>query len=106
MHGACVQSAIMQKLRMHDLVDGFVSAEQVGGRPLPHMIHKLMLDLNIGHVLKVAKAGDSVADVGEGKAAGVGFNIGVLSGADDGPTLRKAGADVVVKNITHVDLPR
>jgi len=99
-----IQNAIMEKLNMHEFIDGFVSAETVGGRPKPFMIHRLMYDLGIDHVKDVAKAGDANADIGEGIKAGVGFNIGVLSGADDGPTLRNMGADVVVENITKISL--
>jgi len=101
-----IQEAIMKKLNMFDFCDGYVSAQQVGGRPKPYMIQKLMYDLDIDNCLDVAKAGDSVADIGEGIKAGVGFNIGVLSGADDEKTLRDAGAMVIVNKVTDIGLGR
>ena len=52
--------------------------------------------------MQVAKAGDTVADIGEGRNAGCGLNIGVLSGADSAEQLK--GADIVVPDITHVPL--
>lgn len=50
------------------------------GRPYPYMIFKNMEALQIDSVSKVIKAGDTVADILEGKNAGV-FTIGILDGS-------------------------
>ena len=66
------------------------------------MVHALMKRNGITDARRVAKAGDTVRDVEEGLHAGVGLNIGVLSGADDEATLRAAGADVILGDITEL----
>lgn len=45
-------------------------------------------------------------DVEEGKNAGCGLVIGVLSGADNAADLLAAGADVIVPRITDIPIPR
>lgn len=50
------------------------------GRPYPYMIFKNMETLKIDSVSKVIKAGDTVADILEGKNAGV-FTVGILEGS-------------------------
>jgi len=97
-----IQEGIIDKLGMKDFIDGWVSAEEVGGRPKPYMIHKLMKRFQVEDVRRVAKAGDSVRDIQEGLNVGVGLNIAVLSGADSQSILTDAGADVCVENITKV----
>ena len=94
-----IQDAIVKKLDMQDFVDTWVSAQDCGGRPAAHMIHACMRNVDIDDVRDVAKAGDTVLDIQEGIQAGVGFNIGVLSGADGVETLRKQGADVVLESV-------
>jgi len=94
------------------------------GRPYPYMIFKNMEALQIDSVSKVIKAGDTVADILEGKNAGV-FTIGILDGSsviglseaefealseDEKNALRKhaeqkyldAGADAVVQDIRGI----
>ena len=94
------------------------------GRPYPYMIFKNMVALQIDSVSKVIKAGDTVADILEGKNAGV-FTIGILDGSsviglseaefealseDEKNALRKhaeqkyldAGADAVVQDIRGI----
>lgn len=53
-------------------------------------------------VRRVAKVGDSARDMEEGRNAGCGLVIGVLSGADDEDTLFAAGADVVCNVVTEI----
>lgn len=101
-----IQMGLMKKMKFDKVVDGKVSAYEVKqGRPYPYMIFKLMEDLNIMSVKRVAKAGDSARDMEEGRNAGCGLVIGVLSGADDEATLIAAGADVVVRRITDIPVP-
>lgn len=94
-----IQDAIIKKLGMADFVDTWVSAQNWGGRPKAHMIHACMRNMGVDDVRHVAKAGDTLLDIQEGIQAGVGFNIGLLSGADGVKTLRRQGADVVLPNL-------
>ena len=100
-----LQNAIIEKLRLNEMVDGWVSAQDVpAGRPSPFMVHRLMEKLGVEDVRRVAKAGDTERDMGEAKNAGCGQAIAVLSGADSEAALRAAGADVVVGNVTQLPL--
>eukprot|EP01013_Petalomonas_cantuscygni_P040056 TRINITY_DN71805_c0_g1_i1.p1 TRINITY_DN71805_c0_g1~~TRINITY_DN71805_c0_g1_i1.p1 ORF type:complete len:251 (+),score=47.87 TRINITY_DN71805_c0_g1_i1:96-848(+) len=98
-----LQKAIMDRLDMHELVDGAISSGDVtAGRPWPYMIHRLVERFHLSSTREVAKAGDSVNDVLEGRNAQCGLTIGVLSGADDAAALQNAGADIIVRDITEV----
>merc|ERR1719379_1450974 len=69
------------------------------------MIHRLMEQLRIEDVRRVAKVGDSVRDIEEGVNAGCGLVVGVLSGADKADALFKAGAHIVADCITDLPIP-
>ena len=88
---------------MTDYIDDFISSEDVKmGRPAPYMIHRLMERHHIMNVKYVAKVGDTRDDILEGKNAGCGINIGVLSGAGKAADL--LGADLLVHKITNIDM--
>ncbi|MDO6813179.1 phosphonatase-like hydrolase [Tenacibaculum soleae] len=75
---------LIEKLKWDEKVhfDALVTATDVKkGRPHPDMIFKAMELLNVTDVSKVLKAGDSAIDIEEGKNAGCGITVGVLSGA-------------------------
>jgi phosphonatase-like hydrolase len=57
------------------------SDEVVQGRPHPEMIRALMSRLGVGQASRVAKVGDTPADLAEGTNAGCGLVIGVTSGS-------------------------
>jgi phosphonatase-like hydrolase len=98
-----IQNRILDELGMKGMVDGYTNAYAVSaGRPMPYMVFQLMERLGVSNVKHVAKAGDTVADIGEGRNAGCGLNIGVTSGADSAEQL--SGADIVVPDITCVPL--
>tara|TARA_R110002050_G_scaffold46030_1_gene108503 strand:- start:137 stop:562 length:426 start_codon:yes stop_codon:yes gene_type:complete len=66
-----IQDGLMKKLKFDQVVDASVSAYEVRhGRPYPYMIFRLMEDLGVMNVRRVAKAGDSVRDMEEGRNAG------------------------------------
>ena len=101
-----LQSAIIERLQLDQMVDGFVSAQDVrSGRPSPFMVHHLMHQLNVQDARAVAKAGDTARDMGEALNAGCAQAIGVLSGADSAEVLKAAGATVIVGNITEIEPP-
>jgi len=85
------------------MVDTWISAAQVSdGRPYPYMVHRLMEQAGVADVSSVAKFGDTVNDVKEGRNAGCGLVVGVLSGADTASQLYEAGADLVIQDVTHI----
>ena len=95
-------------LRIQGCVDDYISSDMCRiGRPYPYMIHNLMERNSIYDVRNVAKAGDTINDMWEGRNAGVGLRIGVLSGAETRANLFPH-ADVIVNKITDLkddDLP-
>ena len=96
-----LQQALLDKLELKSMVDAWCCAADVSrARPSPFMVYNIMNQLNIE--TGVVKAGDTVRDMGEGIAAHCVQNVGVLSGADDADTLFKAGADVVIPDVTKL----
>ena len=64
------------------IVDTIVCGDEVPqGRPAPYMIFRCMEATGVVSVERVANVGDTALDLQAGHNAGVGFNIGVLSGA-------------------------
>jgi phosphonatase-like hydrolase len=73
-----------------EVVDGCVCSDQVPhGRPHPDMVQALMRRFGVADPRRVAKIGDTVADLAEGEAAGCGLNIGVATGACSVEELRR-----------------
>tara|TARA_B100000925_G_scaffold40088_1_gene26169 strand:- start:682 stop:1353 length:672 start_codon:yes stop_codon:yes gene_type:complete len=103
-----LQKRIIEHLGLKGCIDDYISSDMCKfGRPYPYMIHKLMERNNIYDVRNVAKAGDTINDMWEGRNAGVGLRIGVLSGAENRMRLY-SHADVIVNKITDLnndDLP-
>jgi len=65
-----------------DVIDLAVSTDQVPrGRPHPDMVERAMAQFGITDRSRVAKVGDTPADLAEGTAARCGFVIGVTSGS-------------------------
>ncbi|WP_284464985.1 HAD-IA family hydrolase [Chryseobacterium sp.] len=84
--------------------DALITADDVlESRPSPDMIHLAMKKFNITEADKVLKAGDSVIDVEEGKNAGCGLTIAVLSGAQSRTELEKAEPDYILKTISEAE---
>ncbi|HCM34848.1 HAD-IA family hydrolase [Chryseobacterium sp.] len=84
--------------------DALITADDVlESRPSPEMIHLAMKKFNITEADKVLKAGDSVIDVEEGKNAGCGLTIAVLSGAQSRTELEKAEPDYILKTISEAE---
>jgi phosphonatase-like hydrolase len=65
-----------------DMVVAIACGDEVAhGRPAPDMIYRCMAATGIANPDAVANLGDTILDLRAGHAAGVRFNIGVLSGA-------------------------
>lgn len=84
--------------------DALITADDVSeSRPSPEMIHLAMKKFNITEADKVLKAGDSVIDIEEGKNAGCGLTIAVLSGAQKRTELEKAEPDYILNTISEAE---
>ena len=103
-----LQKQIIEHVGLQGCIDDYISSDMCKfGRPYPYMIHKLMERNNIYNVQGVAKVGDTINDMWEGKNAGVGLRIAVLSGAETRNKLFPH-ADVIVNKVTDLkddDLP-
>ena len=96
------QKKIIDHFNLDNRIDAYISSEEVKfGRPHPYMIHRLMEECDIPSVKNVAKIGDTVNDMLEGKNAGCALTIGVLSGADNKEKLLKH-SDMVINKITDL----
>jgi len=73
---------IIRTLRWSSLVDVVVTGDDVErGRPAPDLIRRAMALTGADDPARVANVGDTSLDLQAGDSAGVGFNIGVWSGA-------------------------
>jgi len=101
-----IQEGLIKRLGFTNAINGYISSYEVKeGRPYPYMVHRLMERLSVMDVKRVCKVGDSVRDIEEGRNAGCGLVVGVLSGADDAESLLAAGADIVVDCVTDLPVP-
>lgn len=81
-------------------IDGLVTADDVvNGRPAPDMIEKAMQLCGIVDRQSVLKAGDSAIDIEEGKNAGCGITVGVLSGAQTREQLETAQPTYILDSL-------
>lgn len=84
--------------------DAVVCSDDVkDGRPAPDMILKAMTMVGIHDAASVANVGDTTADLCAGRNAGVGWNVGVWSGAHRRGRLLLAPHTHLVESIR--DLP-
>jgi len=101
-----IQQGLIKRLGFDKIADAYVSSYQVSeGRPYPYMIHHLMEKTKVMNVKRVCKVGDSVRDIQEGRNAGCGLVVGVLSGADSFKELMDAGAHMVCDRVTDIPVP-
>ncbi|KMQ66663.1 HAD family hydrolase [Chryseobacterium angstadtii] len=97
---------LLDKLQWKENVhfDALITADDVSeSRPSPEMIHLAMKKFNIQEPGKVLKAGDSVIDIEEGKNAGCGMTVAVLSGAQSRTELEKAAPDYILNTISEAE---
>lgn len=70
------------------VIDGLVASDEVpASRPAPYLIFRAMELAGVWDTKQVLVAGDTPNDLGAGINAGVGFVVGVLSGAHSADTL-------------------
>jgi phosphonatase-like hydrolase len=87
------------------VIDAEVASDEVlRGRPYPDMIRLLMEQLDIQDARKVAKVGDTRADLEEGINACCGLVIGVTTGSTTGEQLRSYPHSHILTSV--VDVPK
>jgi phosphonatase-like hydrolase len=85
-------------------VDAVVASDEVPrGRPHPDMIRSLMAQLGVRDAARVAKVGDTPADLEEGANAGCGLVVGVTNGAFPRAALERMPHTFLIDSIA--DLP-
>lgn len=83
--------------------DGLVTANDVEkNRPNPDMIWLAMKHFNITDATEVAKVGDSIIDIEEGKNAGCRLSIGITTGAHTVKQLTTAKPDYIINNLMEL----
>ncbi len=101
-----IVDVVLARLGWNDarLVDATVTSDEVArGRPHGDMIEKAMRDLGIRDAARVAKVGDTPADLQEGAAAGCGLVIGVTAGTHTADQLQPYPHTHLIRNVA--DLP-
>jgi phosphonatase-like hydrolase len=85
-------------------IDATICSDEVRrGRPHPDMIQSLMARLAIGDAQRVAKVGDTPADLQEGESAGCGLVVGVTGGTHSRRELEHFPHTALIETIA--DLP-
>ena len=80
--------------------DWLCTAEEVvRGRPHPDMIWAAMAHFGVKDARQVAKIGDSIADIEEGKNAGCGIAAGITTGAQTAEQLQTAAPTHVLDSL-------
>jgi phosphonatase-like hydrolase len=83
--------------------DSLVTATDVGhNRPDPDMIWLAMERFGITNAHEVAKVGDSIIDIEEGKNAGCSLNVGITTGAHTFEQLQSAKPDHIINNLLEL----
>lgn len=96
---------LLDKLQWDEKIhyDALITASDVvNGRPHPDMIFQAMELFGITDASKVLKAGDSAIDIEEGKNAGCGITVGVLSGAQTKVQLEKQKPTYVLESLVNL----
>ncbi|WP_419869371.1 phosphonatase-like hydrolase [Chryseobacterium sp. CT-SW4] len=103
-YNSAIALQLLEKLGWRENLhyDALITADDVSeSRPSPEMIQFAMKKFNINDPQLVLKAGDSVIDIEEGKNAGCGITIAVLSGAQSHTELEKANPDYILNTLSE-----
>ena len=86
-----------------DVVDAVVCGDDVAaGRPAPYLIYRAMEATGTLRARAVANVGDTALDLQAGDNAGVGLNLGVLSGAHRREQLERAPHDHLLASVAEL----
>jgi len=100
-----VADAIVNRFQwtQRGLIDEYISSDEVReGRPHPFMIQQLMKNADIKNTNEVAKIGDTVVDIEEGRNAGCGIVIGITTGASLRKQLELSHPDYIIDRISEL----
>jgi phosphonatase-like hydrolase len=85
------------------LIDATICSDEVSrGRPHPEMIRELMARLSVAAPRKVAKVGDTPADLQEGHNAGCGLIVGVTGGTHTRVELEPYPHTCLIESIAEI----
>jgi phosphonatase-like hydrolase len=85
------------------LIDASVTSDEVErGRPYPDMIQRLMSKLGVTDPRRIAKVGDTPADLLEGKNAGCGLVVGVTQGSCARAQLERFPHDYLIGSVAEL----
>ena len=94
---------ILENLGWEQMVDAVVCNDDVSqGRPAPFLIEKAMVVTGVDTVDHVASVGDTISDLEAGANAGVGWNVGVLSGAHDRARLSAVSGAIILNSVADL----
>jgi len=83
--------------------DSLVTATDVKkNRPNPDMIWLAMKQFTISNAAEVAKVGDSIIDIEEGKNAGCSLTVGITTGAHTFEQLQSAEPGYIINNLLEL----
>ena len=86
-----------------DQIDGLITATDVtANRPMPDMIQLAMKQFLITDAKEVAKVGDSIIDIEEGKNAGCSLSIGITTGAHTQAQLTTADPNYIIYHLMEL----
>jgi len=86
-----------------ELIDASVTSDEVDrGRPHPDMIRRLMLKLGVTDPRRIAKVGDTPADLLEGMNAGCGLVVGVTQGSCAREQLERFSHDYLIGSVEEL----
>ena len=86
-----------------ELIDASVTSDEVDrGRPHPDMIRRLMLKLGVSDPRRIAKVGDTPADLLEGKNASCGLIVGVTQGSCAREQLERFPHDYLIGSVAEL----
>jgi phosphonatase-like hydrolase len=100
-----VVAVLLGRLGWHApaVIDADVTSDEVArGRPHPDMIRLLMRRCGVADPARVAKVGDTAADLEEGTNAGCGLVIGVTSGSYTWAQLQASPHSRIVDSVAEV----
>lgn len=84
-------------------IDGLITASDVqNNRPQPDMILLAMKKFGIENANEVAKVGDSIIDIEEGKNAGCNTTIGITTGAHTYQQLASANPTSIINHLSEL----
>jgi phosphonatase-like hydrolase len=102
-----IADVVLARLGWNDpkLLDATVTSDEVKrGRPHADMVEKAMRDLGIADARRVAKVGDTPADLQEGTAAGCGLVIGVTGGSHTAEQLKPFAPTHLIGTVAELPL--